>query len=104
MYTYTKNISSNVHTPMSKHTLDKEIQKELRKLNDRIDRKIIKGQSFRVEARRHKELLVTLARLHAEEETEARVVRRASRRVKSPVHRSLAGGATRRLFGLSMAY
>ena len=90
--------------PMSKTTLTKEIQKELTKLNDRIDRKIIKGQPFRDEARRHKELLATLARITVEDAAEARVIRRPARRIsKSPVRRSLAGGAIRRMLGFTFA-
>jgi len=87
---------------MSKHTLGKEIHRELAKLNDRIDRKIIRGLPFRDEARRHKELLATLARINVDSEAEARVVRRPVRRVRtSPVRRSLAGGVVARLFGMA---
>jgi transcription antitermination factor NusA-like protein len=98
-------IAINVHTPMSKHALHKEIKNELCKLNDRIDRKIIKGQSFRTEARRHKELLITLSRLGVDqkEDKELRVVHRSARRAKSPVRRSLAGGVVTRLFGFAIA-
>lgn len=89
---------------MSKNILGKEIQRELARLNDRIDRKIIKGQSFRDEARRHKELLVTLARITADSDTEASAARRPARRItKSPVRRSLAGGAVARIFRMGMA-
>jgi len=87
---------------MSKTTLSKEIQKELERLNDRIDRKIIKGQSFKEDARRHRELRATLARMHEDTAPMARKVRRM-RAVKSPVHTSLAGGAIRRLLGFGFA-
>lgn len=83
---------------MSKHTLSKEIRKELEKLNDRIDRKIIKGLPFEKDARRHKELLATLRNVTSE----PLVLRRTHRCVKSPVHKSLAGGAVRRLFGFGL--
>ena len=86
---------------MSKATLSKEIKKELAKLNDRIDRKIIKGQSFQKDARRHRELLATLHRVREENPVAAaRSVRRVRR---SPVHRRLAGGSIQRLFGLKLA-
>lgn len=88
---------------MSKHTLDKEIQRELAKINDRIDRKIIKGLPFRDEARRHKELLATLQRINEDAVPVARTLRRPIRTIKSPVRRSLAGGAVQRLFGFRMA-
>jgi len=48
---------------MSKQNLEKELRGELEVLNDRIDRKIIKGLSYVHEARRHKFLLGSLARL-----------------------------------------
>ena len=86
---------------MSKATLSKEIEKELAKLNDRIDRKIIKGQSFEREARRHRELLSTLRRMH--EDVPTRVARRTRRAPTSPVRRSLAGGSMRRIFGVRFA-
>ena len=82
---------------MSKHTLDKEIQKELRRINDRIDRKIIRGLPFQCEALRHKELLATLQRMHEDTEISILTPRRV-RSLRSPVRRSLAGGALRRIF------
>ena len=39
------------------------VRKELEILNDRIDRKIIRGLSYAVEARRHKTVLAELARV-----------------------------------------
>ena len=42
---------------MSKHQLAYTIHKELILLNDRIDRKIIKGRSYGREASKHKILL-----------------------------------------------
>ena len=45
---------------MSKHQLAHTIQKELLILNDRIDRKIIKGRSYGKEAHKHKVLLKQL--------------------------------------------
>lgn len=91
---------------MSKETLSNEIQRELEKLNDIIDRNIIKGRPYQKEARRHRELSLTLMRIRAEEDAEdmAQVsVRRATRRGKSPVRRRLAGGSFRRLFGFGLA-
>ena len=46
---------------MSKQTFEREVQKELDKLNRRIDQKIIKGLSYVVESHRHKQLLSKLA-------------------------------------------
>ncbi len=90
---------------MSKETLESEITKELEKLNDVIDRKIIKGKPYQAEARRHKELSATLKRIRSEyeqEETTA-VPYRTHRRGKSPVHKRLRGGVFRRVFGFGMA-
>jgi hypothetical protein len=42
------------------------IRKELRKLNDKIDFNIVKGQSYDREARRHKDLVSQLRRLESE--------------------------------------
>ncbi len=90
---------------MSKNTLTKEIIRELEKLNDTIDRKIIKGLSYKTEAKRHRELTETLHRIRAESEDEllAHAAHRSGRRGKSPVRRELAGGVVRRLFGFSLA-
>ena len=82
---------------MSKHTLGKEIQKELRRINDRIDHKIIRGLSFRYEARRHKELCNTLRQIHGDTVTPI-FSSRWTRALRSPVRGSLAGGALRRIF------
>jgi hypothetical protein len=87
---------------MSKRTLEKEIKKELQKLNDTIDRKIVRGVSFRDEARRHRNLLVTLQRMH-EGEYSVRTTHAHARRTVSPVRKSIAGGAVRRLFRLHFA-
>jgi hypothetical protein len=45
---------------MSKNQLAHSISVELRKLNEVIDMKIIRGLSYRAEARRHKHLLTKL--------------------------------------------
>jgi hypothetical protein len=87
---------------MSKTTLTKEIQKELEKLNDRIDRKIIKGHSYDKEARRHRELMATLRQLGVHERSSTGLLRR-SRVGKSPVRRNLRRGAAARLFGFGFA-
>jgi len=88
---------------MSKTTLNKEIVKELKRLNDKIDRKIIKGVPFRAEARRHRELLATLRSLECDTRYGVRTTRRTLRSGRSPVHKSLAGGSVRRLFGFRLA-
>ncbi len=48
---------------MSKHQAIKTIRTELELLNQEIDLRIIKGVSYRREARRHKLLKAQLARL-----------------------------------------
>ena len=48
---------------MSKHRVHKAILEEIDALNERIDLKMIRGQSYRHEALRHKVLLVQLRRL-----------------------------------------
>ena len=42
---------------MSSHTFKKAIERELQKLNEEIDNKIVKGLSYVRESRRHKALL-----------------------------------------------
>lgn len=49
---------------MSKFILEKNIQAELKKINDVIDIKILKGISYRREALRHRFLLNRLVDLH----------------------------------------
>ena len=49
---------------MSKFILEKNIQAELKRINDIIDLKIIKGMSYRREALRHRFLLYRLVDLH----------------------------------------
>jgi len=51
---------------MSKNQLTHSIAVELRKLNEVIDMKIVRGQAYRAEARRHKELLSRLNRANRE--------------------------------------
>jgi hypothetical protein len=42
------------------------IRKEINKINKRIDQKIVKGESYDREARRHKDLVVQLRKLESE--------------------------------------
>lgn len=42
---------------MSKYTLATKVSRELKKINREIDLKILRGESYRREARRHKSLL-----------------------------------------------
>jgi hypothetical protein len=42
------------------------IRKEINKLNARIDQKIVKGETYDKEARRHKELVLQLRKLESE--------------------------------------
>lgn len=49
---------------MSNIILEKKIREELKKLNDIIDVKILKGMSYRKEALRHRFLLAQLSELH----------------------------------------
>ncbi|MES2314321.1 MAG: hypothetical protein V4524_00065 [Patescibacteria group bacterium] len=48
---------------MSKHQIVKELRREIAKLNRIIDLAIIRGVSYREEARRHKFLVAQLTRL-----------------------------------------
>ncbi len=50
---------------MSKYQLKKTIEREIKDLNWKIDMKIVRGLSYREEARRHKLLLMQLRRLSA---------------------------------------
>lgn len=88
---------------MSKKTLSREIEKELEKLNDTIDRKIIQGKSYAAEAKRHRTLSATLRRMHAEEEGEPVVSRRIYRPFRSPARRRLERGVFARMFGFGVA-
>lgn len=49
---------------MSKFVLEKKIQAELKRINEVIDIKIVKGESYRREALRHRFLLNRLVDLH----------------------------------------
>ena len=51
---------------MSKYKLEKKLVRELEILNDTIDQRIIKGQSYNIETKRHKFLLQSLAELRRE--------------------------------------
>ncbi len=51
---------------MTKITLMYLITKEIKKLNSQIDRKIVKGQKYDREARRHRELVYRLRRMESE--------------------------------------
>jgi hypothetical protein len=46
---------------MSKQNFEKVLRRELAALNDRIDERIMRGQSYGVEARRHKMIMSQLA-------------------------------------------
>ena len=48
---------------MSRYQLKRTIRKELRELNWKIDMKIVRGLPYRMDARRHKFLLMQLDRL-----------------------------------------
>jgi hypothetical protein len=87
---------------MNKKTVFKEIHKELQKLNNRIDQKIIQGCTYNVEARRHKQLLSMLQRISREEHKKA--VRTERFRIrKSPVRRRLEKGVVSRVFQWNFA-
>jgi hypothetical protein len=79
------------------------MRKELDKLNERIDKKIVKGQRFDAEAKRHKELLATLHRIEGESSLAQERTRKPLRYLKSPVRRSLNRGVFARLFTFQMA-
>jgi hypothetical protein len=52
---------------MSKHQTINTIRRELHKLNEQIDLKIIQGQFYKEEARRHKLLLAQLRQIKRRE-------------------------------------
>ena len=54
---------------MSKQNLEKVLRGELEILNDVIDQKIIKGLSYKREAKRHKFILASLSNIHREMRT-----------------------------------
>jgi len=84
---------------MSKRTLISELRKELQTVNDNIDRAILRGISYKKEARRHRELLTLLHRTQ-EEVALVRVSWKAffgQRAYTSPARRALLGGASRRV-------
>lgn len=51
---------------MRRMTFMFSIRKEINKLNARIDQKIVKGETYDKEARRHKELVLQLRKLESE--------------------------------------
>ena len=51
---------------MKKMTLMFMLGKEIKSLNNQIDKKIVKGQSYSREARKHRELVHRLRRLESE--------------------------------------
>lgn len=56
---------------MSKQNIEKTLRRELRVLNEMIDQRIIRGMSYAREAKRHKFILESLARMR---KNESRVV------------------------------
>lgn len=89
---------------MSKSTLSRKISKEIEKINDRIDTKIIKGLAYEKEARRHRDLLATLQRISEESEKPVQTLNRHSRFGKSPVRQTLRQGVFARLFERRLAF
>ncbi len=51
---------------MTKMTLMYVLSKEIKNLNHKIDKKIVKGQTYSREARKHRELVHKLRRLESE--------------------------------------
>lgn len=51
---------------MSKMTMMFEIRREIKSLNDAIDKKILRGQSYERESRRHRYLVSQLRRIESE--------------------------------------
>lgn len=52
---------------MSKNQMKYAIECEIRKLNEVIDMKIVRGQSYRHEARRHKMLVAQVKRMKGQQ-------------------------------------
>ena len=86
---------------MNKTTLFKEVNKEIKKINNAIDSKIVKGSSYAKEAKRHRNLLATLRNI--DQENAPVSVSRRSCLGKSPVRRRLNKGVTTRLFPWNFA-
>lgn len=84
---------------MNKKILFKEIQREIVKINNNIDTKIIKGRSYEREAKRHRDLLVSLQRIR--NESQIKIQKKRSRMGRSPVRRSFKKGVVARLFSLN---
>ncbi len=93
---------------MTKTTLLREISKEIEKVNNQIDAKIIRGLAYEKEARRHRNLLATLERVGVETGCDtcrgAAHFTRRSKIGKSPVHRSLGRGVFARLVPRAFAF
>lgn len=51
---------------MRKMTFMFSVRKEINKLNSKIDHKIVKGENYDKEARRHRELVLQLRKLESE--------------------------------------
>lgn len=89
---------------MNKTIVSRKISKELEVINERIDAKIIRGLAYEREAQKHRDLLLTLQRLHKETDKPIQVTGRHSRLGKSPVRQSLRQGVFARLFGRKLAF
>ncbi len=89
---------------MSRDILSKEARRELDRLNDTIERKILKGLPYKEEARRHKELIATLRRITEERSIESSVRScRTSRRGASPVRKKFKHGILAQLYAFGFA-
>jgi len=92
---------------MTKTMLFQKIYKEIDALNNQIDAKILKGLAYKKEARRHKDLLLTLQRIDSENIAISKKVsslRRHSKLGKSPIRRVLEQSAGTRIFGRKFAF
>ncbi len=89
---------------MNKKTVFKEVNKEIKKLNDSIDKKILKGRSYKKEALRHRELLVIMRSISRGERLSKLITKRRSLSGKSPVRKSLKKGVMSRIFTRKFAY
>ncbi len=96
---------NNLKTLMKKTIMFKEINKELKRINKKIDLKISKGCSYKIEAKKHKELLSKMQQINST--SNSHVIykkKRRSRFGKSPVRYNLKRGVMARIFKQGFAY
>jgi hypothetical protein len=104
-FTYnTKHNKGLIINNMTKKILLKKIDREIKKVNKKIDFKISKGYSYKKEAKKHKELLLKMQNINNEANISFKLLKKKRSKVgKSPVRYSLKKGVVCRLFGQGFA-